>query len=50
MVPEEAWLLAALAELLRDRNYARSHAAASGDPNSPWHLRDGWRANGAARR
>jgi 3-methylcrotonyl-CoA carboxylase alpha subunit len=48
--PREAWLLAALAELLRDRNYSRAHAAASGDPNSPWHLRDGWRANGAARR
>ncbi|MDP1652245.1 MAG: acetyl/propionyl/methylcrotonyl-CoA carboxylase subunit alpha [Rhodocyclaceae bacterium] len=48
--PREAWLLAALAELLRDRNYGRAHAAASGDPHSPWHLRDGWRANGAARR
>jgi 3-methylcrotonyl-CoA carboxylase alpha subunit len=49
-VPRDAWLLAALAELLRDRNYGRAHAAASGDPHSPWHLRDGWRANGAARR
>jgi 3-methylcrotonyl-CoA carboxylase alpha subunit len=48
--PRDAWLLAALAELLRDRNYGRAHAAASGDPHSPWHLRDGWRANGAARR
>lgn len=46
----DAWLLAALAELLRDRNYGQAHAAASGDPHSPWHLRDGWRANGAARR
>jgi 3-methylcrotonyl-CoA carboxylase alpha subunit len=46
----DAWLLAALAELLRDRNYSRAHAAASGDLHSPWHLRDGWRANGAARR
>ena len=48
--PRDAWLLAALAELLRDRNYGASHAAASGDPHSPWHRRDGWRANGAARR
>jgi 3-methylcrotonyl-CoA carboxylase alpha subunit len=48
--PRDAWLLAALAELLRDRNYGQAHAAASGDPHSPWHLRDGWRANGAARR
>ena len=48
--PRDAWLLAALAELLRDRNYGRADAAASGDPHSPWHLRDGWRANGAARR
>jgi len=49
-IPRDAWLLAALAELLRDRNYGERHAAASGDPHSPWHLRDGWRANGAAKR
>jgi len=49
-VPRDAWLLAALAELLRDRNYGETHAAASGDPRSPWHLRDGWRVNGVARR
>ena len=48
--PRDAWLLAALSELLRDRNYGATHAAASGDPHSPWHRRDGWRANGAARR
>ena len=48
--PRDAWRLAALAELLRDRNYGAQDAAASGDPHSPWHLRDGWRANGAARR
>ncbi|MEW6512792.1 MAG: acetyl/propionyl/methylcrotonyl-CoA carboxylase subunit alpha [Pseudomonadota bacterium] len=48
--PRDAWRLAALAELLRDRNYGAAHAAASGDPHSPWHQRDGWRANGAARR
>ena len=48
--PRDAWLLAALAELLRDRNYGLAHAAASGDPHSPWHQRDGWRANGIAHR
>ncbi|WP_126443883.1 acetyl-CoA carboxylase biotin carboxylase subunit [Sulfuricystis multivorans] len=48
--PREAWLLAALAELLGDRNFARDHAQASADPHSPWHLRDGWRLNGMARR
>ena len=48
--PREAWLLAALAELLRDQNYGAAEAAASGDPHSPWHRRDGWRANGVARR
>ncbi len=48
--PREAWLIAALAELLRDRNFARAHAQASADPHSPWHLRDGWRLNGMARR
>ncbi len=49
-VPQEGWLLAALAELLRDRAWAREEAAGSGDPHSPWHLRDGWRLNGTARR
>lgn len=50
VVSHDAWLIAALAELLRDRNYGAKKAAASRDPHSPWHLRDGWRANGAARR
>jgi 3-methylcrotonyl-CoA carboxylase alpha subunit len=49
-IPREAWLLAALAELLRDQNYGRDDAVASQDPHSPWHRRDGWRANGAAQR
>ncbi|MDX9994739.1 MAG: acetyl/propionyl/methylcrotonyl-CoA carboxylase subunit alpha [Rhodocyclaceae bacterium] len=48
--PGDAWRLAALAELLRDRRFGTAHATASGDPHSPWHLRDGWRVNGAARR
>jgi len=48
--PREAWLAAALAELLRERAQAAKSAAASGDPYSPWHSRDGWRVNSVARR
>ncbi|HEY8554715.1 MAG TPA: acetyl/propionyl/methylcrotonyl-CoA carboxylase subunit alpha [Burkholderiales bacterium] len=43
--PGEVYFLAALAELLRDREAARARAAASGDPYSPWHAVDGWRLN-----
>ena len=48
--PAEAWLVAALAELIRDQQYAAAEAIASKDPYSPWHARDGWRVNGNARR
>ncbi len=48
--PPEAWLVAALAELIRDQQYAAAEAVASRDPHSPWHARDGWRVNGNARR
>ncbi|MDO8788525.1 MAG: acetyl/propionyl/methylcrotonyl-CoA carboxylase subunit alpha [Sulfuritalea sp.] len=48
--PAEAWLVAALAELIRDQQYAAAEATASSDPHSPWHARDGWRLNGTARR
>jgi 3-methylcrotonyl-CoA carboxylase alpha subunit len=48
--PAEAWLVAALAELIRDQQYAVTEASASNDPHSPWHARDGWRLNGNARR
>ena len=48
--PAEAWLVAALAELIRDQQYAAAEADESGDPFSPWHARDGWRLNGNARR
>ncbi|MBU0750942.1 MAG: acetyl/propionyl/methylcrotonyl-CoA carboxylase subunit alpha [Gammaproteobacteria bacterium] len=49
-VPREAWLACALAELLREALAARAAARAAADPHSPWHLRDGWRVNSAARR
>ncbi len=48
--PAEAWLVAALAELIHDREYAAAEAVASADRHSPWHGRDGWRVNGNARR
>jgi 3-methylcrotonyl-CoA carboxylase alpha subunit len=48
--PAEAWLVAALAELIRDQQYAAAEAGESDDPFSPWHARDGWRLNGNARR
>ena len=48
--PREVWLLAALADLLRDAESAAAAAARHGDPRSPWHLRDGWRLNGSGRR
>jgi 3-methylcrotonyl-CoA carboxylase alpha subunit len=45
-VPEEAWLLAALAELEREQLGA---GATAGD-RSPWAARDGWRLNHRATR
>jgi 3-methylcrotonyl-CoA carboxylase alpha subunit len=48
--PREAWLIAALAELIRNQQAARTAAQSRPDPTSPWHERDGWRANGDGRR
>jgi 3-methylcrotonyl-CoA carboxylase alpha subunit len=48
--PREAWLVAALAELIRNQQAAREAAQTRPDPTSPWHERDGWRANGDGRR
>jgi 3-methylcrotonyl-CoA carboxylase alpha subunit len=42
---DEVLALATLAELLRHDREAREHAAASGDPRSPWGECDGWRLN-----
>jgi 3-methylcrotonyl-CoA carboxylase alpha subunit len=42
---DEVLALATLAELLRHDREARSHAAGSGDPWSPWGACDGWRLN-----
>jgi 3-methylcrotonyl-CoA carboxylase alpha subunit len=48
--PREAWLALALAELLRERQWAAAAAARHPEPASPWHLRDGWRLNAEPRR
>jgi 3-methylcrotonyl-CoA carboxylase alpha subunit len=45
--PEEAWLLAALAELERERAGAAHRGARA---PSPWDARDGWRLNSRANR
>jgi 3-methylcrotonyl-CoA carboxylase alpha subunit len=44
--PEEVWLVAALAELEREKR----DAAARPGPRSPWDARDGWRLNSRASR
>ena len=49
-VPADVWLLAALAELLRERRLAERAAAQSAEPDSPWRALDGWRLNGRAGR
>ncbi len=48
--PSDAFVLAALAELLREDLLSRRDAANDPDPRSPWHLRDGWRLNSRVRR
>jgi 3-methylcrotonyl-CoA carboxylase alpha subunit len=42
---DEDLAAAALAELLAEQAQAAAAAQASGDPNSPWHIVDGWRLN-----
>ena len=49
-VPADVWLLAALAELLREQRLAEKGAARSREPDSPWRGLDGWRLNGRAGR
>ncbi|MCC6197985.1 MAG: 3-methylcrotonyl-CoA carboxylase, partial [Burkholderiales bacterium] len=46
--PDQAWLIAALATLLREDAQARR--TDGGDPYSPWRLQDGWRLNSHAER
>ncbi len=47
-VPRDAYLVAALATLLREAEVASvPRHARSGDPHSPWHAQDAWRLNSA---
>ena len=48
--PDEVWLVAALAELLREAERGLLQARHDIEPASPWHARDGWRLNSRARR
>ena len=48
--PDTVWLVAALAQLLREAKVAGRRAERHPDPHSPWHARDGWRLNAEARR
>ena len=49
-VPADVWMLASLAELLREQRLAHKEAGLSADPHSPWRALDGWRLNGRAGR
>jgi 3-methylcrotonyl-CoA carboxylase alpha subunit len=48
--PDQAYLIAALATLLREDAEARRTDHTSGDPYSPWRLQDGWRLNSRSER
>ena len=47
-VPDEVWLVAALAELLHEQREVNAKITA--DRHSPWRALDGWRLNGRAER
>ncbi|MES2772486.1 MAG: acetyl/propionyl/methylcrotonyl-CoA carboxylase subunit alpha [Pseudomonadota bacterium] len=48
--PKNVFFVAAVAELLREQAAASAQARHSGDPWSPWSVRDGWRLNLQAQR
>jgi 3-methylcrotonyl-CoA carboxylase alpha subunit len=45
-VPDDVWLMAALAELLREARLSQQAAQKAMDPDSPWRALDSWRMNG----
>ncbi len=49
-VPEDVWRVAALAQLLRERQHAQQMADRTSEPQSPWNIADAWRMNTTARR
>ncbi|MEO8509592.1 MAG: acetyl/propionyl/methylcrotonyl-CoA carboxylase subunit alpha, partial [Betaproteobacteria bacterium] len=48
--PDQAYLIAALATLLREEEEAQRTDHRSADPYSPWRMQDGWRLNSQAER
>ena len=48
--PDQAYLIAALATLLREDAEARRVDRAGSDPYSPWRMTDGWRLNSQSER
>jgi len=49
-VPDEVWLVAALAELLHEQREVNAKSAAAADRDAPWRALDGWRLNSRAER
>jgi 3-methylcrotonyl-CoA carboxylase alpha subunit len=49
-VPDEVWLVAALAELLHEQREVNAKSAAEAHRGSPWRALDGWRLNSRAER
>ena len=49
-VPDEVWLVAALAELLHEKREVNAKSAVAADRGSPWRALDGWRLNSRAER
>jgi 3-methylcrotonyl-CoA carboxylase alpha subunit len=49
-VPDEVWLVAALAELLHEQREVNAKSAAAAHRGSPWRALDGWRLNSRAER
>ena len=49
-VPDEVWLVAALAELLHQKREVNAKSATAADRGSPWRALDGWRLNSRAER
>jgi len=49
-VPRDAYLVAALATVLREKEVARREAARGADPHSPWNAQDAWRLNAKGER
>jgi 3-methylcrotonyl-CoA carboxylase alpha subunit len=49
-VPDEVWLVAALAELLHEQREVNAKSAAAAHRGSPWRALDGWRLNSRSER